>query len=157
VAAGEASDPGDASRLELESPATGARDADRDFSAGDLSNSMKSLLWKRVGIVRTGLALLEAGRRIESWQQVADRLGRPSPRDWELRNMLVVARALTRAARERDESRGTHFRSDFPRRDDARWRADLVLQRTASGDLDIARTPVDAPLAPPSGGTEFGE
>jgi len=157
VAAGESVAPADA-RFDVEpEAAVRARPEDRDFSAGDMSNSMKSLLWKRVGIVRTGLALLEAERRIDSWRQVADRLGRPSPRDWELRNMLLVAHALTRAARERDESRGTHFRSDFPRRDDARWRADLVLQRTAAGDLDIARAPVDAPLAPPAPGPEFGE
>lgn len=157
VAAGEAVVVA-AARLDEEGGAPPpARAEDRDFSAGDLSNSMKSLLWKRVGIVRTGLALLEAERRIESWQQIADRFGRPSPRDWELRNMLTVARMLTRAARERDESRGTHFRSDFPRRDDARWRADVVLQRIAGGELDILRSPVDAPIAPPMSGPEFGE
>ena len=40
---------------------------------------------------------------------------------WELQNLLTVARLMIDAALGRDESRGTHFRSDFPARDDKRW------------------------------------
>ena len=161
VAAAEAVDArGAAAFDDVDAPSV-ARQEDREFSVSDLLNSMKSLMWKRVGIVRTGLALLEAQRRLDSWQMVAERLGRPAPRDWELRNMLTVARAISRAARERDESRGTHYRTDFPRRDDARWSADLVLERQPSGELEITRqpidAPVDAPIALPRSGPEFGE
>ena len=119
-----------------------ARTEDRDFSTSDMLNSMKSLMWKRVGIVRNGLELAEAERRLETWQHGADRFGRPEPRDWELRNMLTIARLITRSARERDESRGTHCRSDFPSRDDRHWRADLELRRSDSGEIEIRRAPI---------------
>ena len=138
-------------------PAAPRGPEDRDFSSGDLSNSMKSLMWKRVGIVRSGLELAEAERRLEAWRRAADRCGRATPRDWELRNMLTVARLITRAARERAESRGTHFRADFKARDDARWRADLVLRRSREGEIELERVALDAPLEPPRAAGEFGE
>ena len=40
---------------------------------------------------------------------------------WELQNLLTVARLMVPGALARDESRGTHYRSDFPARDDERW------------------------------------
>jgi succinate dehydrogenase/fumarate reductase flavoprotein subunit len=40
---------------------------------------------------------------------------------WETTNLLTVARALTGAALVREETRGSHWREDFPDRDDARW------------------------------------
>ena len=41
---------------------------------------------------------------------------------WETTNLLTVSTALTAAARAREETRGAHWREDFPQRDDARWR-----------------------------------
>ena len=41
---------------------------------------------------------------------------------WELQNLLTMARLMIDAAIEREESRGTHFRSDFPARDDVHWK-----------------------------------
>jgi succinate dehydrogenase/fumarate reductase flavoprotein subunit len=48
--------------------------------------------------------------------------------------MLIAAQLILTAARERCESRGAHFRTDFPARDDARWKGSLFLQRNS--DLD---------------------
>lgn len=127
------------------------RHVDRDFSATDLANSMKALMWRKVGIVRDGLELLEADRRLESWQEGADRVARPAPRDFELRNQLTIARLITLAARERAESRGVHFRSDFPAEDDAQWRADLELRRTPSGEVEITRVAMPSPSATSAG------
>jgi L-aspartate oxidase len=48
---------------------------------------------------------------------------------WELQNMLTVARMMVRAAMAREESRGVHFRTDFPTTDDHRWRRRLSFGR----------------------------
>ncbi len=146
VAAAEAEFASEA-RDESEGEPIPDRQADRDYNATDLANSMKALMWRKVGIVRTGLELAEADRRLEAWQVGADRVARATPRDLELRNQLAVARLITRAARERAESRGVHFRGDFPARDDERWRLDLELRRTRTGEVEIERVP---PPAKPS-------
>jgi L-aspartate oxidase len=91
--------------------------------------------------------LADAERRLEGWQRAADRVASPTPRDYELRNQLTVARLVTLAARERAESRGVHFRDDFPHSDEAHWRADLELKRTPSGEIEIRRTPIPRPAA----------
>ena len=63
----------------------------------------------------------EDQRDVGFWCRYA--LGRefPGKPGWELQNLLTVARLMIEAARTRDESRGTHYRSDFPVKDDARW------------------------------------
>jgi L-aspartate oxidase len=45
---------------------------------------------------------------------------------WESTNLLTVSAALIAAASRREETRGSHWREDFPERDDARWRQHLV-------------------------------
>jgi len=76
---------------------------------------------RNMGIVRTAGRLKEARRDVGFWCRYA--LGREfvSKAGWELQNLLTVARLMIDAALARDESRGTHFRSDFSTRDDARW------------------------------------
>jgi L-aspartate oxidase len=123
------------------------RREDRDFNSADLSNSLKALMWRHVGILRNGLDLAEAETRLEAWQRAADRVCRPIVRDFELRNLLTLARLITRAARERNESRGVHFRTDRPDRDDDQWHADLEMQRTAAGEIETRRAPIPAGAA----------
>ena len=48
---------------------------------------------------------------------------------WRQGNLLTVARLVARAALRREESRGGHFRADFPARDDARWKIHVVDMR----------------------------
>ena len=61
--------------------------------------------------------------------------------DWfDLRNMLLAARAVTEAALARTESRGAHQREDFPGLDDA-WTVNQFASRTAAGDLEITARP----------------
>ena len=95
----------------------------------DLRRSLRSLVWMNAGIERTGPQLKEALERIVFWQKYALRIGMVDPPGWELQNMLIVAELLVRAARCRTESRGGHFRSDYPRRDDPNWRKHIELKR----------------------------
>jgi len=75
--------------------------------------NLESLLWDKVGIVRSGEELTEAADILASWQKVL-----PQPTDrpsYELNNMILNARLMTEAALFREESRGAHFRTDFPK------------------------------------------
>jgi len=91
------------------------------LDVADLTNSLRALMVRKMGIVRDRARLLEAQRDVGFWRRYA--LGREfdGKPGWELQNLLTVARLMIDAALRRDESRGTHFRSDFPARDDARW------------------------------------
>jgi L-aspartate oxidase len=91
------------------------------LDVADLTASLRSLMVRKMGIVRDRGRLLEAQRDVGFWcryvltREFAERSG------WELQNLLTVARLMIASALARDESRGTHFRSDYPHRDDARW------------------------------------
>ena len=95
----------------------------------DISNSLKSLMWRAAGVRRLGKRLDEADGTIDDWcRYVLVRQFNNSP-GWELQNMLIVARVMIRAARTRTESRGAHWRVDFPDKDDERWQRHLVFLR----------------------------
>jgi len=83
----------------------------------DLTYSMKSLMWRMVGVERTGAHLAAAETQLAFWSDVTERLAPPMREAWELRNMLLIARAITAAAITRQESRGAHWRLDFPQTD----------------------------------------
>jgi L-aspartate oxidase len=89
-------------------------------------------MWRHVGVERSGEALGEALGTVEGWcryvlpRQFAD------PQGWQLQNMLEVARLMIRAAIEREETRGVHFRSDHPDTSEA-WRAHITWRRGRPG------------------------
>ncbi len=80
----------------------------------DLRRSLQALMWRQVGIRRTGSGLEEALATITEWGRYVWPQQLDSPRAWELQNMLTVAYLITRAALNRQESRGVHYREDFP-------------------------------------------
>jgi L-aspartate oxidase len=95
----------------------------------DLRVSLKALLWREVGIERSGVHLTGALAAVTGWEGFALRTGTDRIDRLSLLNMLLVARLLAQSALQREESRGTHFRRDFPERDDACWRIHLVHRR----------------------------
>lgn len=56
----------------------------------------------------------EALRQVNFWDRYVSRQEFDGTAGWSLQNMLLVARAMVTSALEREESRGVHFRSDFP-------------------------------------------
>ena len=80
---------------------------------------------RRMGIVRDRAGLLEAQQTVGFWCRYALAREFQDRRGWELQNLLTVARLMIKAALQREESRGVHFRSDFPQRDDVHWRRHL--------------------------------
>jgi len=87
----------------------------------DVRNSLRAVMWRNVGIERDARHLEETGEIIEFWQSYVLDKQFEDPDGWSLQNMLTLARLMTRSAVERTESRGTHFRTDHPDRDDAAW------------------------------------
>ncbi len=96
------------------------------LDVADITNSLRSLMVRHMGIVRERRRLEEAQRDVAFWCRYAlarefhDRSG------WELQNMLTVSQLMIGSALRREESRGCHFRSDFPQRDDEHWQRHLV-------------------------------
>ncbi len=89
-------------------------------------SSLQTLLWEKVGILRDGKGLVQAADILAAWQNsLPPPLDRPS---YELGNLILTARLVTEAALLREESRGAHFRSDFPRRS-PRWKRHIVFTR----------------------------
>jgi succinate dehydrogenase/fumarate reductase flavoprotein subunit len=87
--------------------------------------AIRDLMWRNVGLFRERRALEEAVQRLEGpWQSVRAHLrggGRLDSNQWRAANLLTVARLVARAALRRTESRGAHYRDDFPGRDDINW------------------------------------
>ena len=74
--------------------------------------ALQDLLWRNVGISRQGSRLLLTARILCAWERTM-----PEPTDqagYELRNLLLLGRLMVEAALIRQESRGSHFREDFP-------------------------------------------
>jgi L-aspartate oxidase len=89
-------------------------------------SALQSLMWDRVGMIRNGHGLEIAAVTLASWQkQRASPLNR---RACELNNMLLVGRLMTEAALVREESRGAHFRSDFPK-PSKEWERHIVFRK----------------------------
>jgi L-aspartate oxidase len=92
------------------------------LDTADIRNSLRSLMWRNVGIIRKAQPLKEAQEIIKFWQRyVMDKIF-DGPAGWECQNMLTVCLLMARAAEIRQESRGVHFRSDFPNTDDEHFK-----------------------------------
>jgi succinate dehydrogenase / fumarate reductase flavoprotein subunit len=112
----------------------------------DLQEFMQNL----VGIVRNEGEMLEALDKIETLRERSRRVGVPGSREYnpgwhtalDLNHLLTVAEAITRSALERKESRGAHFREDYPDKDDAASKFNVVTSRGRNGEMEIRREPI---------------
>lgn len=87
--------------------------------------TLQRLLWNKAGIIRDKEGLTEAAETLAYWQQC---LSKPDDRpSHELANLILTGRLLTEAAIVREESRGAHFRSDFPE-SSPEWLRHIVIK-----------------------------
>ncbi len=96
---------------------------------GDIRNSLKSLMWRSVGVRRSKPDLIEALSTIATWQRYVLYRQFCEAAGWELQNMLAIARVITQAALQREESRGVHYRTDFPQVDNQNWKKRIAFRR----------------------------
>jgi L-aspartate oxidase len=103
---------------------------DRDKGQAPLSETdVRELMWKSVGLFREGASLGHAVGALQEQQAALDeRLAAREPLDheaWRRASLVTVAALIARAALRREESRGGHFRTDCPARDDLKWKVHI--------------------------------
>jgi succinate dehydrogenase / fumarate reductase flavoprotein subunit len=112
----------------------------------DLQESMNNL----VGIVRTEAEMQEALGKIQQFQERWTRVGIEGHREYhsgwhtalDLRNLLVVSEAITRSAIERKESRGGHFREDYPEKVAAFGTINMMVKQVPDRGMAVSRVPI---------------
>ena len=103
-----------------------------DFS-GDitaLKNRLKDIMWSKAGVIRNERDLSEALTEIEEIEKefaFPDKC--PSKDGYELRNLITVGKLVIKSALNRKESRGGHFRSDFPQKNEPPLHSELSKQK----------------------------
>jgi L-aspartate oxidase len=109
--------------------------------SGDLTPTRVALqaeMSASVSVNRTEEGLARAGAVLDGLCSVLDSVPE-SPGDLEAQNMVTLATLTAHAARYRTESRGAHWRDDFPERDDEHWRVHTVWKRGMKPRLDPVR------------------
>ena len=100
-----------------------------ELDLNDIRNSLRSIMWRNVGIVRQGERLAETIEIIDFWGRYVLDKEFYDPAGWEAQNMLTAAFLITECALRRTETRGVHYREDFPETD-ATWTRHQRVRRT---------------------------
>jgi succinate dehydrogenase / fumarate reductase flavoprotein subunit len=134
-----------------------ARWALEPFGRGERSNDaqgpyqiqheLQVKMQELVGIVRTESEMLMALEELAKLQKRARTVGVHGNREYnggwhtalDLSNLLAVSEAITRSALERRESRGGHFREDYPNKDKAFGEFNIIVRRGAGGEMKVVR------------------
>ena len=117
----------------------------------DLQDTMQDL----VGIVRTESEMQTAVERLQGFKERATRVGVTGGREYhsgwhtalDLRNLLAVSEAIALSAIERKESRGGHFREDYPEKRDEFSAFNVMVKQGSGGSIQVAHVPI--PPIPP--------
>ena len=125
-------------------------------SAGEgayhVQESLQTTMQNYVGIVRVQGEMERALAELEALEQRAERVGVPGNREYnpgwhtalDLRHLLIVSEAITRSALARKESRGGHFRDDYPDKDPAFGTFNHVVTLGGDGRMQLERAPIPA-------------
>ena len=111
-----------------------------------LQDTMQDL----VGIVRQEPEMLQALERIQELKTASESVSIGGNREYnagwhtalDLHNLLTVSEIVTRAALERQESRGAHFRDDFPAKDEQFGKFNIVARKGTGGEVQLTRVPI---------------
>jgi succinate dehydrogenase / fumarate reductase flavoprotein subunit len=112
----------------------------------DLQDTMQNL----VGIVRQEGEMQEAVSRIQQLNERAVRVGVSGHREYhagwhtaiDVRNLLAISEAIARSAIERKESRGGHFREDYPQKAEEYGTFNIMTKRGSDGRVQVSRVPI---------------
>jgi succinate dehydrogenase / fumarate reductase flavoprotein subunit/fumarate reductase flavoprotein subunit len=118
-----------------------------------IREEMKNLMWDKVGLVRTGTEMEEAVRRLDEMVQdvehahVENRHLLRYNMEWQniidVTNSITVCRMVANSALHREESRGAHYREDFPETDNENWLVNIHLNRKGERGMEPTTKPVN--------------
>ncbi len=108
--------------------------------AADVRLDLQAVMTEQAGVLRSADGLATAVRELTA---LAEKAGEIDTDAWEVTNLLTISTALAEAARLREETRGSHWREDFPVRDDERWAGHVDARMTPSG-LALSFAPASA-------------
>ncbi|WP_433244698.1 L-aspartate oxidase [Actinomadura nitritigenes] len=139
--AGTAAPPDPAASLDTATSPGAAAEAPRGGGLVDpgARNEIQRIMTSHAGVLRGAEGLDTAARELAA---LPHRGAEPGVEAWEATNLHTVASAIVAAARLREETRGSHWRQDFPERSDAGWRGHLVT-RLAGNVLTTAYEPLE--------------
>ncbi|MFC1939356.1 FAD-binding protein [Chloroflexota bacterium] len=116
-------------------------------------DELKNLTWQDIGLVRNGKQLKRAIKRLDELMELTEHIGLANKSlkrynmEWNdiinVTNWITVARMLAKSALYRKESRGAHYREDFPDRDDKNWLCNIYLRKMNGSDIEISSKPVE--------------
>jgi succinate dehydrogenase / fumarate reductase, flavoprotein subunit len=112
-----------------------------------VQHDLQEIMQNLVGIVRREEELIQALDGLNKLQQRARNISVHGHREYnpgwhtaiDLKHLLTISEAIARAAIERKESRGGHFRDDFPNKDAAQGKMNIVLSKAADGSMHLVR------------------
>jgi succinate dehydrogenase / fumarate reductase flavoprotein subunit len=126
------------------------RESDRDMkNPFQIQAHMQDKMQELVGIVRVENELAEAIDIIQQIKEQSDKTGCGGNRGYnpgwhtalELTHMVTVAEAIARAAKERKESRGGHFREDFPEKSEEFGKINIAIRKDKDGNMEVKKIP----------------
>jgi succinate dehydrogenase / fumarate reductase, flavoprotein subunit len=117
-----------------------------------VQHELQGMMQNLVGIVRQEQEMLQALENIRKLSDTATRVSVTGNRDFnagwhtalDLTNLLTVSEIVTRAALERKESRGAHFRDDYPDKNNEYAKFNIVAQKARDGSVQLSRVPIAA-------------
>lgn len=100
---------------------------------------VRTLMWEKVGLFRDNKGLNEAIRRLDDWATELNSCAW-NAKVVRLANIVTVGQLIARAALRREESRGAHFRTDFPKRNDTEWTRHIKELKGKVTGIDVGET-----------------
>jgi succinate dehydrogenase / fumarate reductase flavoprotein subunit len=115
-----------------------------------VQHALQDVMQDMVGIVRQENEMMQALERIRELKARSEQVSVDGNREYnagwhtalDLQNLLTVSEIVTRAALERKESRGAHFRDDYPAKDEQFGKFNIVARKGANGEVQLSREPI---------------